>query len=355
MNILELAGFHSNYGSNFVPSIENLGNNLCKKGHKVFYIFSNKNLSEKFLEWEVPFSKRYPTTLLNFSSPSFVRQTVSFIKRNNIKVVHAHFCSSFYLSMIKRRCPKDVLFLEHIHSCPYNNKKTFRAFLKRVRNFVFLEKDIVKVCVSNGMMPMVKYTFPGQNVICCVNAVDFSRLSKSSRNNCDGFDLLLLGHNYYVKGVDIAIKAVLAAKKYIKEIRLDIIMGDNFEANKKKIIREFGGVPDCVRILEPTHDICPVYMSHSVSLNASRSEGRSYAVVESYYCGSLCILSDIPGNVELGLSNVIYFSMGDEKDLARAILQAYKVKDSYSNNVDEVEKNLSIENWSCEIIHLMGL
>ena len=49
MNILELCDFYSNYASNFIPSLINLESKLSEKGHKVFFIFSTKNLSKKFL------------------------------------------------------------------------------------------------------------------------------------------------------------------------------------------------------------------------------------------------------------------------------------------------------------------
>lgn len=354
MNILELAGFYSNYGSNFIPTLENLDKKLNALGHHTFYIFSNRNLSKKFYEWEIPFAERHNTKLMNFRSYSFVRQAVSFIKQNQIDIVHAHFCPSIFLSMIKRRC-KGVLFLEHIHSCPYNNKKTFKAFLKRARNFYFLDRTIPKICISNSMMPMVKYSFPKQNVISCINAIDFSRLKKSSRNNSDGFNVLLFGYNYYVKGVDVAIKAVLNAKKVIKDIHLDIVMGNNLLKNKERIIKEFGEIPDCVSVLEPTHDIVSLYNGHKIFLNASRSEGGSYAILEAYYCGSLCVVSDVPATKESNLPGVIYFKSENDDDLTQALLSAYSIKDNYNNDVDYVAENFSVENWSKNIIKIMRL
>lgn len=354
MNILELAGFYSNYGSNFIPTLENLDKKLNSLGHHTFYIFSNRNLSKKFYEWEIPFAEKHNTTLMNFRSYSFVKNVVSFIKKNQINIVHAHFCPSIFLSMIKRRC-KDVLFLEHIHSCPYNNKKTFKAFIKRVRNYLFLDKTILKICISNSMMPMVKYSFPKQKVISCINAIDFTRLKKSIRNDSNGFNVLLFGYNYYVKGVDVAIKAVMKARKIINDIHLDIVMGNNLLENKQRIIKEFGEIPDCVSVLEPTHDIVSLYNSHKVFLNASRSEGGSYAILEAYYCGSLCVVSDVPATKESNLPGVIYFESEVDDDLMKSLLYAYSIKDNYQNNVDYVAESFSVDNWSKNIIQIMQL
>lgn len=354
MNILELAGFHSNYGSNFIPTMEFFEKQLSSHGHRVFFIFSNKNLSDDFYFWERPFASKHPTILLDFSSLSFVKHVVNFIKRNNIDIVHAHFCPSIFVSMIKRRCRKNVLFVEHIHSCPYNNKKTFRAFLKRIRNLLFLNKKITKVCISKAMVPMVKYSFPKQNVIFCTNAIQLSRLCRSERNETQTFSILLFGYNYYVKGVDLAITATKLASEIIN-VHLNIVMGDNYEENVKKIIGQFGAIPDFVTILSPTHNIAELYKSNSVFLNASRSEGGSYAILEAYYCGALCVVSDVPATKESNLPGVIYFKSDDFNSLKEAILEAYSKINTYSNNTKYIEDNYSLSNWSNKMEEIMKI
>ena len=75
MNILELAGFYSNYGGNFIPTLENLDQKLTALGHNTFYIFSNRNLSNGFYTWEVPFSQKHNTKLVDYQSFSFVEET----------------------------------------------------------------------------------------------------------------------------------------------------------------------------------------------------------------------------------------------------------------------------------------
>ena len=82
MRILELAGFHSNYGSNFIPTLVNLDQELTSRGHNMFYIFSNENLSDGFYEWEIPFSQKHRTTLVNFHSVTFINEISKFIRKN---------------------------------------------------------------------------------------------------------------------------------------------------------------------------------------------------------------------------------------------------------------------------------
>jgi len=354
MNVLELAGFYSNYGSNFIPSLEFLDKEIMGLGHHVFYVFSNKNLSAKFYEWEKPFASTHNTILMNFSNISFVSNVVKYIKNNNITVVHAHFCASLYLSMVKRRCPKEVKFYEHIHSSPFNNNRGFAAFLRRIRNFILLDKNILKICVSESLVSMVKYVFPKQNVISCLNAIDFNRLRESSRNNLDEFSVLLFGYNYYVKGVDIAIDAIIKLQNKIN-VHMDIVMSDHYDDNINIIKNKYGKIPDCVSILEPIPNVVDLYKTHSVYLNASRSEGLSYANLEAYYCGAFCILSNIPQNKEAGLPNVLYFESKNSTDLSNKILDSYKTIKFYSNDINYLKQKFNINAWSNRIIKILKL
>lgn len=355
MNILELAGFHSNYGSNFIPTMENLGQNLSSLGHDMFYIFSNENLSDGFYDWEIPFSQKHRTALVNFRSVAFIREISRFIRENNIDIVHAHFCSSIYLSQIKKLSPKNVAFYQQMHTIPFNNVIGRKAWLKRTRNIFIFDKDITVICISEAMAPIVKYIFPKNKVVTCINCIDFSRFEKRNYNRNEKFSILLFGYNYYVKGVDIAIKAVLRAKKVIEDIHLDIIMGDNLKENTNRIVQEFGAIPECVTILKPTNNIRPFYQNHTVFLNASRSEGGSYAILEAYYSGALCVLSDVPATRESNLPNVIFFKNEDPNALAAALIEAYKAKDTYENNSEYVEGKFSIDTWSKNIIDILNL
>ena len=355
MNILELAGFCSNYGSNFIPTLQNLDEKLTSEGHKVFYIFSNENLSKGFYEWELPFSQKHNTTLANFHSIKFLKFVSRYIKDNHIDIVHAHFCSSIYLSIVKKLSPSNVSFFQHIHTMPYNNHIGSQAKIKRFRNTMCFDEDITIICISKSMVPIVQYLYPKNKVLVCINCIDFSRLTYSKCNRNLNFKILLFGYNYFVKGVDIAIKSVIKAREYINDIHLDIIMGDNMEENTNRIIKEFGEIPKCVSILEPTNNISPFYKDHTVFLNASRSEGGSYAILEAYYSGSLCVISDVPATKESELPNVIMFESENIDSLSCALIEAYKVKDTYCNNPEYVLNKFSIDSWCNNIVSILGL
>ena len=143
--------------------------------------------------------------------------------------------------------------------------------------------------------------------------------------------------------------------KIIPDMHLDIIMGDNLEENTERILQEFGEIPKCVSILEPTNNIKPFYQSHTVFLNASRSEGGSYAILEAYFSGALCVVSDVPATRESNLPDVILFKSGNPDALAEALESAYKIRDTYCNNPEYVDNNFSIDSWSKKIMKIMKI
>lgn len=354
MNILELSDFSSNYGSNFIPSLCALEDLFSKKGHCTFFILPTKNKSKKFYEWEVPFSAKHNVTLMDFTNYSIVKNVVLFIKKNNIKIVHAHFIASFYLSEIKKYSPRDVVFYEHIHSAPFRNQKTFKAKIKRIRNFILLNKKITKICVSSSIKNMTQYVYPRCKVVVCKNAIDFGRLKKNYSVSHDDFKILLFGYNYYVKGVDIALESIIEFSKIVNA-HLDIVMSDNLKKNVNIILEKYKKIPNCLTILEPEHDVSKLYSEHQVYLNASRSEGFSYANLEAYYSGLQCVFSDIPAIKEANLPNVIYFESGNVKSLISALKKAYQQRNNFKNDLEYIENNFSLQKWAEDVACIMSL
>ena len=170
----------------------------------------------------------------------------------------------------------------------------------------------------------------------------------------DNFSILLLGHNYYIKGVDLAIDALLQLPKEMNA-HLDIIMGDNVEKNTKIIITKYGKIPNEVSILNPTSDICKMYESHKIFLSASIEEGFSYAINEAYYCGAQVVSSDLPPILEVNLPGVIRFSSGDILSLVNALKRAYEERFNYSNSPSYVEQHLSLDVWANNMLRIFGL
>ena len=125
MKILILAEFYSNYSGNFIPALNYLKNELDSLEHEAYFAFSNKNLSDAFYLWEKPFAENNNVVLFDFASKNFVKDAANYIKREHFDIVYYHFGSSFKLSQIKKRCPRDIVFYQHnlIFTESYTQKK----------------------------------------------------------------------------------------------------------------------------------------------------------------------------------------------------------------------------------------
>ena len=289
---------------------------------------------------------------MNIEDKKFVKNVVDFIVKNDIDVVHGDFISSYDFSSIKKKCPKKVRFYQHIHNSMYQQKNLY-TFLKRIRNYLFLDKSILKICCSKSIVEPAVYMFPKSKVTSCANAIVFSRLTPANNNDAE-LNILMFGHNYYIKGVDLAIEAVIELNKKTP-IHLDIVMAANIESNKKIIIDKYGKIPECISILPPVADVSSLYKSHKIFLNASIEEGMSYANIEAYYSGNLCLYSDIPQNKEPQLPGITYFKAGSLDSLLEAFEKVLLLKDNYSNDVDYVINEFSIEAWTTKMIKIMDL
>ena len=106
--------------------------------------------------------------------------------------------------------------------------------------------------------------------------------------------------------------------------------GKKFVADTDPRIRFIGRVD---------RDLLPaLYDNAAVYVNSSRHEGLSNAVLEALSYGCPLILSDIPANVEMGVPDENYFSVGDADKLRVKIKNAIENPDAYRCVTDNFAK-----------------
>ena len=128
------------------------------------------------------------------------------------------------------------------------------------------------------------------------NCIDFQRLDQKGDMpltiNTDNNNLLILGTDFFRKGVDIALKAIEPiADKH--NICLQIV-SHYPEITEQKVKESLGYQPSWVAVLLTTELVGDNYRQSQLFLSPSRNEGLSYAIPEAIYCGCLPIKSDIP-------------------------------------------------------------
>ena len=112
--------------------------------------------------------------------------------------------------------------------------------------------------------------------------------------------LMFASVGYYIKGIDIAVRAISQFRKE-SDVDMKLVIAVTKE-REQEFIREIrddcgGSIPPWVIIVHTRQDVASLYHAVDVYLNASRSEGFCYSNIEAIYCGCQVILSDIPQNL----------------------------------------------------------
>jgi predicted DNA-binding transcriptional regulator len=217
-NILQICDFAAPYRGNFVESLEAIHQSLIKKNNvQVFYLFPEKaKENAKTFAWMQELDKG---NVFYFSNV-FLRDVLlisEIVKKNKIGIIHSHFTSA------------KIDFCTHLGTIFYNPK-----FFKHLRNHMRLQNKL-KICaasflyhkttcigVSESVAIDAAKRMYGVKCIALNNAVHFERLEEYKILSRDDFCLkenstlcLMMGFDFYRKGVDLAVLAVerLSKKK----------------------------------------------------------------------------------------------------------------------------------------------
>ncbi|MEG2670447.1 MAG: glycosyltransferase, partial [Oscillospiraceae bacterium] len=245
MNILQFADYSAPYEGNFIKSLRHLEEML--KPHRVVYLFT---LNTKHQEWVKSFDNVY---FLTESTMKNIAIIMKIIKKEKINLIHTHFSIMKYDLPLKiaRIFSRKTLYVRHMHMI-YINKKNWllEKFKKSVAN-----ADVEIACGSATFDAMLSAGIDKTRLYLVENGIDFSRLDKFETINSAGYNILMFGYNYHIKGVDIAIKAI----EKLPNTTLNIVLAANASDVKQNIMHDFGKIPENVNFLSPREDIATYY------------------------------------------------------------------------------------------------
>lgn len=341
MNVLEVANYSAPYAGNFLLSLGNLESKL--DDGVMVYVFPAETKKKSYVEnmKHVYYlkGKLIPDTLL-------IRKI---IKDYNIQVIHTHFTSSLQnlMVLINVMFNRSIRYIKHEHGeiKKINGYKgIIRNLLRsRVNLFVPCNYPIVQQLVSDGV--------PAEKIITITNAIDFLRLDNYEQVKKEsGIQVLLFGSDWYRKGGEIAIKALIR----IPNVKLNIVLSFGLEYVKERIKIDFGQIPEFINFLPPRNDVATYYRMADLFISPSRSEGLPYSVVEAMYCETMTVVSDIPPQQNLVPSEFM-FKSEDVDDLENKVRFALH----YANKKELGEKLrhtaielFNIDSWSSKILQL---
>lgn len=370
IKILFLCDYQAPYGGNFLASLVQLDQALKDRDVTALYVFPT-GASQR--PWYRPWTQGGRKTYLLDTGTSLFQQRrflLHLIDQEDVSILHVHF-GLFLLSELTALKRKNLRLILHFHSDFSAGKAPGIKERLRDAGKKFLEKRIgtnriTKITVSQASARTTA------DCISIHNALVTQRFTTDCKNREEtrrmfGIDetqkfLVMFGWSPYIKGVDVAAKAVnIARQAGHGDYVLGIAGGREYTKEKMAaFLREKAGLKgdeSWLVYLDPVEDVFRYHLASDLFISASRSETFSYALLEALYAGRPCAVSDIPGvQWAREYDTVVPFPSQDSAELARALPKALATPAERLTQVSTaVTKEYAISGWVNAMLRVYGL
>lgn len=263
---------------------------------------------------------------------------VSFVKRNNIKIIHAHGRGAgIYARLLKPFIPHaNILFTWHgfhIESFP-PLKKQIAIFIEKIlvfftTLFINISENERYACIKHKIYKMDKASVI-YNGIPDIMTKELN--TKSLRNNLglplDKFIIICVTRFDPIKNVLAFIKIAHLLKS--DEDILFILSGDGEEMEKAKSTVNKYNLKN-IMLTGFINNPLDYIISTDIYLTTSLVEGLPYSLIESIMCGKPVIASNVRGNNEIVLNEIngLLFELTDLSDAVTKIKRLKNDKSFY--------------------------
>ena len=272
--LLHICDYSAPYQGNFIPSLKALEE--CRDVWNV-YLFPFRANKTGAIRWIDELNSTSRGEIAYIQTDSFLLNVCllrRIIKLHNVSFVYKHFYDIKIDLALKLVFPSSHV-MRFMH-CMYDGKVS-SGVKHKIREFLWRGNTLVGVTetVSEGL----RQAFPKAKVKTVENGISFSRFALATKVDQGGNpNLLCMGYNVYVKGVDIALKAVQKVRE-TQRVNLSIVAASHMGDLKEFISSYLGCIPEWVRILPPTSDIGKYYEKADIFLAPSRTEACPYAMI----------------------------------------------------------------------------
>lgn len=360
--VCHLCNYSPPFSGNFIASLIDLEKKLITKNieNKTIYIFSEEASSCMWIKEMQNEGK----------SIYFVQQQQlkcywklkKILKDNNVNILHLHFnFPVIVLTLLKLFCQNiHIIFHFHMYVSKINN--TFTSKVKRLLK-IFLFNNIPNfICAVSDAVYNDLIKLGVHKDKCCYidNGIVFSRLETKCENGKDVYNmqnkkiLMIYGTFFYIKGVDIAINAI---KNIVDEHNIILmIVCQNKGYVLKQINKMLNHIPEWLFIVPSQENISFYYKMSDIYITPSREEAFSYNMLESIYCGTPVIRSDIPA-MDRKLPYDIKFPVNDIFSLQQNIISVLNKNNSeiqimLSEQKEYIVKKWNIDIWSDKVLNM---
>jgi len=346
MIIAEVCKYAPEYGGNFLSSLRSAERHIkeLSKDSEVIYIFPQDAANKAWIN-DLEDNRVLFLPQGNLKS-NF--QLTKWCKQYRIDIMHVHFYGVVSTFLVGMLCKTKVI--NHFHNTLIPDspmKSMLRRWLSRWSDkLVGCSKAVYDTLISGG------YSLKKCSYI--TNCIDFSRLDQIG--NTSPFDttrtnLLILGTDFYRKGVDTTLKAVEPiATKY--DICLHIVTNNETDT-RNKVIEVMGEIPAWVEITPATETIGDYYRASKIFLSPSLNEGLCYAIPEALYCNCMVLKTDLP-SMCYGLDNEAFITLEDGEDLGKRIESVLMMDDDERSQLithlrEQVIAKFSLDKWGSDV------
>jgi glycosyltransferase involved in cell wall biosynthesis len=359
--VLQIMDYAAPYKGNFIPSIENLDEHLCKSGNRLIYLFpavTKELVWAKELEYEG--KKIYYIDRSFFSKKVKIRNIkfiLKLIKNENVNVINTHFVANNYsLAIIKCFFLHNVKVVGNFLNefCPpFNRYRKIKIFITKITFDLIIgcSPSVAKSITITGISP--------NKVICVNNALDIKHLQEYKEISIIDYPgqkvVLMFGWPYSRKGVDFGIEAIRILNAEGGNYLLAIELPGPPSLIENEILSKLGIMPPWIKFLEPRNDVASYFNASDVFLSASREEGLAYSVLEAAYCNCMIIVSDIGGHAR-DIPYTAVYKVEDIEKLKKSIKEMCNQSPEQRiliNNAQRqyVIKKYDLNNWSESVIN----
>lgn len=322
--------------------IASLGDNeITIYRRKPYLNLKNKNANFKnirFVDFYVPKNKYFETFLHSLIS------TVHALFQG-FDIVHYHNTGpGFFIPILKLSKAKIVF---SYHNISYTQKK-WNKFAKRFlhsselisltnSDFIIFVSEVVKLEIEKHyVVNKSKVIFNGVNILRKSAQSDFlDRFGLKKQKYIIG-----VGRFMEEKGFDYLIRAFKKAN--VQDYKLVLIGDSDYPTNYSKKLKAFAKENDVILTgYIKGEEFNQIFSFARLFVISSFEEGLPISLLEAMSYNIEVLASNIPANLQVGLSEDDYFKVGDENDLAKNII----LKLTLNNDRDYREILIKKFNW----------
>lgn len=304
-----------------------------KRGVKVDLLLLNGTKTPFFKELEkTPEVDIYRIGNGSLFNPLLIFRIIPFMKK--YEVVHAHLFPAFYwtaLAKILSGSKAKLIVTKHTTSnrrmdYSWGTKKVEKWMLNRYARIVSISPEVDSVMKEYLQFPSDKFSL-------IEKGVDLTMIGKAEPSSevffgvKDDKERILIQVSSFRTPKDqrTVIKALALLPQNVKLL----LVGDGPQrADCEKLTEELH-VADRVKFLGTRTDVPQLLKASDILIQSTGFEGLCMAIVEGMAAGKPVVASDVPGVRRVVSGAGLFFPFGDEKTLAKNILELLTNQDQY--------------------------